>query len=150
MVRRRGLGHVVTQESHYFSELGVSLPRGELIRQEQQRAELEERRHTCGASCSYNAAPGSPEKVPYLRGDQVNLLKQAVAESHVPAAACNCGAFVMQPGEQAPAGEDPMQPRPPHPFKCHGLVGKESDCYVVDGAVWQPWQRAARWLAQRR
>ena len=49
----------------------------------------------------------------YLSGDQVNLLKQAAAESHVPVAVSDCEAFVLQPGEQAVVPvkwEGPMPP----------------------------------------
>ena len=37
----------------------------------------------------------------YLTDDQVNLLKQAVAEPHAPVAVCDCDALALQPGEQA-------------------------------------------------
>ena len=81
---KAGLGHVVTQDSHYFAELGASLPRGELLRREQQREEIEEWRRSCGASCRCSSPHGSGEKMSYLSDEQVSLLKQAVRESEVP------------------------------------------------------------------
>ena len=49
---KAGLGHVVLPDARYFAELKASLPRGELIRREQQRAEVEEWLRSCGSSCA--------------------------------------------------------------------------------------------------
>ena len=54
----------------------------------------------------------------YLSDDQVNLLKQAAAESHVPVAVSDCEAFLLQPGVQAVVPVKWEGRMPPKHFGC--------------------------------
>ena len=84
-----GLGHQLTARSHYFAELGVYLPRGELYRRSEMRKEIETWVEDRASDTTLVTRDG------YL------LVAEALKDWDSPCAYSDADPFVLQPGEEA-------------------------------------------------
>ena len=116
-----GLGHQLTERSHYFAELGVHLPRGELYRRSEMRKEVDA------------LASNREHDVTLATRDGYLLMAEALREWDSPCAYSDADAFVLQPGEEAmiPArwsGKIPQQD-----FVCEPWPSLEEGLEVLPG-----------------
>ena len=116
-----GLVHQLTARSHYFAELGVHLPRGELYRRSEMRKEIETRAEDRTLDTTLVTRDG------YL------LVAEALKEWDSPCAYSDADSFVLQPGEEAMIPARWSGKIPAQDFSCEPWPSLEEGLEVLPG-----------------